>query len=253
MNKLLSIAATAVRELLYERVFYILLAFAVVGVVFSNALGELTYADQAKLSLDFMLAGTQMSLVLFSIFVGVGLFQRELTSGSVAMILSKPLSRATFLLGKFLGQMTVQALVVVALCLLTIFMWSLGQGMSANLVWSIIQAFYLCYLESVVLAAVTYALATFSGSMTTGACALSFFFLGHYRKTFDLTLTGGSVWGIAEKLLPNLELFNVKTLATYAFLVPPVEVFWLTVYAAVCATLFLLMGIVIFRERDIPT
>lgn len=251
--KLILIAAIAVRELFYERVFYILLAFAVVGIVFSNALGQLTYIDQAKLSLDFMLAGTQISMVLFSIFVGVSLFQRELTAGSVAMVLSKPLSRATFLCGKFSGQLIVQALVVIALGLLTVFTHSLQKDFSRAILVSVGQAFYLCYLESIVLTAVTYSLATFCGPMTTAACALSFFFLGHFRKTFDFTTSGGWVWALTEKFLPNLELFNSKTMATYAFVIPTYEVFWITVYACVCASLFLLVAVLVFNERDIPT
>ncbi len=251
--KALAIASVAARELLHERVFYILLAFAVVGVVFSSALGQLTYADQAKLSLDFMLAGTQMSMVLFSIFVGVSLFQRELSSGSIAMVLSKPISRATFLIGKFFGQMGVQFIVMVALAGLTLFSRALQMDVPTGLWQGIAQSFYLSFLECIVLTAVTYFLATFCGPITTGTVAMSFYFLGHYRKTFDLTVGQSWVWSVVEKLIPNLEVFNTKTLASYGIALPAGEVIWVTLYALVCALFFVFSAILVFRERDIPT
>ena len=52
-----NIAWIAIRELLYEKVFYVLVLFCVMALGLSLLLGQLTYAEQAKLTLDFMLAG----------------------------------------------------------------------------------------------------------------------------------------------------------------------------------------------------
>lgn len=253
MRAFLSISLIAVRELLHERIFYILLAFAVVGVAFSTALAQLTYSDQAKLSLDFMLAGAEISLVLLSVFVGVGLFQREMASGSIAMVLSKPISRSTFLLGKFSGQMVIQFAVASVLAVLTLLARMGEGGMDAGVVRALIQAFYLAYLESVIMAGATYFLATFCGPLTTGTVALSLFFLGHFRKTFELTNDGGWLWSLAGKLIPFLDVFNAKAFAAYGLAVSGEELAWITVYAGVCGAMFLVAAIMVFRERDIPT
>src|SRR3989338_8878152 len=106
------IAWIAIRELLYERVFYLLVLFAAMALVLSLMLGQLTYAEQSKLTLDFMLGGIQLSMVLFSVFMGISLLQRELQMGSIAMVLSKPISRGSFLMGKYLGQISVQFFVM---------------------------------------------------------------------------------------------------------------------------------------------
>ena len=58
---LMRIAWIAIRELLYERVFYVLVSFAAVSLGLSLLLGQMTYAEQYKLTLDFMLAGIEIS------------------------------------------------------------------------------------------------------------------------------------------------------------------------------------------------
>ena len=156
------IAWIAVRELFYERVFYILLTFAVASLGASLMLGQLTYAEQAKLTLDFMLGGMQLSMILFSVFMGISLFQRELTLGSVSMVLSKPISRGTFLLGKFLGQLTVQTLVISAMALMTL---AVSAANSETVpVAAILQTVILILFEVSVVTAVTYFFAVNAGS-----------------------------------------------------------------------------------------
>lgn len=251
--KLFWISIVTVRELLFERVFYVLLAFATLAVALSLALGQLTYSDQAKLSLDFMLAGTQLSMVLFSIFVGVSLFQREIMLGSVAMILSKPVSRASFLVGKFTGQLFVQFGVITLMLFLTLAAYSGEQSGAMGTTLGISQSFFLTFLEAAVLASITYWLASFCGPITTGTIAIALFFLGHFRKTFEATVTGSIVWAVFEKAIPNLEFFNLKTLATYGFVLKWDELAWISAYSVVCTSMFLLLAIVCFNERDIPT
>ena len=251
--RLFHISRIAMNELLYERVFYILLAFAVIGVVFGTALGQLSYGDQAKLSLDFMLAGIQIVMVLFSIFVGVGLFQKEMTSGSIAMVLSKPIARSTFLLGKFIGQLVVQLTVIVALVGLTLLTRHIQEDLSFEFALAIGEAAFLIYLETIILASLAYFLATFCGGMTTAAVTLSFFFLGHFRKTIDLSTSSGWLWTVFEKVLPNLELFNFKTLASYGFNLPAHELLAIFCYALVCSATFLIPAVLVFNERDILT
>src|SRR3989338_3609087 len=188
--KLIYVSYIAIRELLFERVFYVLLSFALTGVVASIALGQITYADQAKLSLDFMLAGAQISMVLFSVFVGISLFQREILVGSVAMVLSKPISRATFLLGKYFGQLVVQAGVVMVMAGLTLAAHWLEQPSTNAVAVGIVQSYFFAFLEAAVLTALTYWIASFCGSITTGAVVLSVFFVGHFRKTFETSSQG---------------------------------------------------------------
>jgi len=216
MSQILRIAWIAVRELIYERVFYVLLMFAGMALGLSMMLGQLTYAQQSKLTLDFMLAGIQISMVLFCVFMGIGLFKKELTLGSVSMVLSKPIGRSTFLLGKFFGQIFVQFVVILVMILTTIL---IASPETESGVLSLVQTSILIFFEVTILTAITYFFAVNAGGITTAVVTLSIFCLGHLQGSIAHNIRpeykSYTVWKIAQGMIPNLEIFNMKSLASY--------------------------------------
>lgn len=254
IRKLLVITWVAIRELLYERVFYVLLTFALGAISLSLVLGQMTYNDQQKLSLDFMLAGIHLSMVLFSIFIGISLFKKELLLGSVAMVLSKPVSRVTFLLGKFLGQSIVQFMVTMAMVAVSLLLCRRLSHFSALAIW---QSGWLIYLEISIITAITYLFAVNSGSVTTAIAAMVMFCLGHLREAITLNIatnqSATQVWKVVKTLIPDFELFNMKSLAAYGIALNAPEVFWASVYAAICLFFFLFLAGATFQRKDILT
>jgi len=252
--KLFLIAWVAVRELLYERVFYVLLSFSVLSLGLSLLLGQMTYAEQYKLTLDFMLAGIQLSMFLFSIFVGIGLFQREMALGSVSMVLSKPVSRTTFLLGKFLGQCIVQLAVCIAMTVVTLAICSNYDDISYK---SVIQTVLLIYYEITLLTAITYFFAVNSGAITTAVVTICMFCVGHLRESVTQNMQSASVYynisRLAKNVVPDLEMFNMKAFAAYGYTISLTEMGWATIYAICCVTFFLTIASVTFSRKDILT
>jgi len=254
LEKIGVIAWVAVRELLYERVFYLLISFAAVALLLSAVLGQMTYADQQKLTLDFMLAGIQLSMMLFSVFVGISLFQRELMLGSVAMVLSKPVSRASFLIGKFLGQNLIQFAVTMAMTGITLLLCLDYPKLNA---WAVWEAGWLIFLELSVLSAVTYFFAVNASAITTAVAAVACFCLGHLREAISLNITPGTTpyhfWAAIKNVIPDFEIFNMKSLAAYGIALGVPELFWASLYALLCLFFFLFLAAVSFQRKDILT
>ena len=254
MTNALRIGWIAVRELLYERVFYILVCFALASFVFSLLLGQLTYAEQAKLTLDFMLGCTQISMVLFSVFMGISLFQRELHSGSISMILSKPISRASFLVGKYLGQVAVQTLMTFCMGALTLAICSrFDAAVSAR---AVFQTVGLIACEMAVLTAMTYLFAVNTGAITASILTLALFALGHTRELVSSNLRTAEelfTWRFVRTLVPELEVFNMKQLASYGQSIPWNEFGLAVAYAGVCFAFYLVAACLCFERKDILT
>lgn len=254
MKNILYIAWIAMRELFYERVLYLFFSFAIAALFLGFLVGQMTYAEQAKLTLDFMLAGTQVSMVLFSIFMGISLFQRELTLGSVAMVLSKPIHRSTFVLGKYLGQLAVQALVTLAMMGVTLL---LCISLNINTPYlPILQSTLLTILEISVISAFTYLFAVNTGPITASISAGLLFMMGHFRDTFSETIKEESqvtLWTAFKAIFPNLEVFNIKALVSYGIGLSNSEMGLATLYALVCVTMFLALAILSFNRKDIFT
>jgi len=243
------------RELLFERVFYILFSFAGISLALSFLMGQLTYTEQAKLTLDFMLAGIQISMILFSVFMGISLFKHELTVGSVSMVLSKPISRVSFLLGKYFGQGAIQTLVILSMSLVTLAIASSQTADFSPL--PIIQTVTLILLEILVLNAVTYFFAVNAGAITASVVTLCIFCIGHIKETLRQALgehlERSLIWTFADGIIPDLEIFNTKALASYGITVRWVEIGWASLYALCFALFFLILASLCFNRKDILT
>lgn len=256
INSTLRIAWIAIRELLYEKVFYLFFSFAIAALIFSLMLGQMTYVEQSKLTLDFMLAGTQISMVLFAIFMGISLFQREITLGSVAMVLSKPVARLSFVLGKYLGQLVIQCIVILSMAVITVL---LCKSAESNLSYqAIIQSTMLTVCEIAVVSAFTYFFAVNAGAITAAIGSFILFMVGHFSDTVSQTLKNASgvqsvAWTAIKAALPNLEIFNMKTMASYGFAVSWNEIGIAAMYALCCIVMYLLLAILSFNQKDLFT
>lgn len=247
------IAWVTIQELIHERVFYLLLCFATLSLGMSYLLGQLTYAEQAKLSLDFLLAAIEISMLLFAVFMGIGLFRRELLTGSVAMVLSKPIARASFVTGKYLGQLAVQLVVILAMLLITLCV--LWQYEAFDRMGAAMQATFLIALEVAVVTATAYFFAVNAGGVTAAVATIATFALGQLRADLSYALgdAKGWVWRLTEAVVPRLEVFNSKPLASYGILVGADHVAWASAYAICCVIFFLVAAAVCFSNKDVLT
>ena len=248
------IAWIAVRELIHEKVFYLLACFALLSLGMSLMLGQMTYAEQAKLTLDFMLGGIELSMLLFAVFMGISLFQRELTSGSISMILSKPIPRSAFIFGKFLGQQIVQTTAILLMGLLTLVVsLRFGEMISVR---AIVQTLLMIAMEAAVLTSVTYFFAVNAGAITTAVVTGVVFVIGHVRDTVSANLrkaTEFSIWGLLRAMCPDFEVFNMKSLASYGQAISWTEFGWALLYATCCTVFFLALSMICFEKKDIST
>lgn len=254
MKHSMIIAANAVRELLFERALYLLGCFAALAILLGSVLGQMTYTEQAKLTMDFMLAATQISMLLFSVFMSISLFHREMTLGSISMVLSKPVSRTSFLLGKYAGQILVQTILCLGMGAIT-YLAAIQYGVDIS-ERALGQAVLLILLEAMVIASLTYLFAVNSGAVTTAIATLCFFAVGHLQETIRENIGKGPasyVWQLARGVVPDLEVFNMKSFATYGQAITWTEFGWATAYAGCCMAVYLLVAGAFFARKDIPT
>src|SRR5262252_766820 len=101
--RILAIARNAFREAVRDRVLYNLVLFVLLLIVGAIFLGELSAGQEAKIIVDLGLSAMLLFGVFIAIFVGVGLVYKEIERRTLYAILTKPIGRGQFLLGKYLG------------------------------------------------------------------------------------------------------------------------------------------------------
>jgi ABC-type transport system involved in multi-copper enzyme maturation permease subunit len=254
MKKIFSISLITLKELLHERVFYLIGGFAFLAVGLSLLLGDLTYAEQSKITLDFLLAGIELTNLLFSVFMGITLLHRELNLGWIAMVLSKPVSRTSFLLGKFLGQAFIQGLVILMMGLLTWGLCSMNEIVVVPK--SLFQTLLLMFFEGIIMSSVVYIFAVNLGALLAAASSLIVYALGNFTEGAEKTnqaLQQSPVWTALKAVIPNFRVLNMKTLAAYGISIEWNLVGILFLYTIVCCFMYFAAAAVSFSRRDIFT
>ena len=103
MGKVWAIALNTFKEAVRNRILYILLIFAIVLLLFSGAVRELTISSQEQVIRKLGLGCINVFGLLIAVFVGIGLVYNELDKKTIYTIVSKPIDRWQFILGKYFG------------------------------------------------------------------------------------------------------------------------------------------------------
>jgi ABC-type transport system involved in multi-copper enzyme maturation permease subunit len=103
MGKVIAIALNTFKEAVRNKVLYFLLIFAILIMAFSAVISDLSISSPEKLIKDLGLASIDFFGFLIAVFVGVYLVYNELDRKTIYTIVSKPIDRTQFILGKFFG------------------------------------------------------------------------------------------------------------------------------------------------------
>ncbi|MCC5874781.1 MAG: ABC transporter permease [Candidatus Sumerlaeia bacterium] len=113
MNKILSIAINTFKEAVRNRVLYVLLFFSVLIMFGAWVASTLSIDDESKIVRDLGIGAINVISLLIAVFVGIGLVYNDLDKKTIYTIVSKPITRWQFLLGKYLGLMLTIAVNVI--------------------------------------------------------------------------------------------------------------------------------------------
>jgi ABC-type transport system involved in multi-copper enzyme maturation permease subunit len=99
----LAVALNTFREAVRDRVLYNLVAFAVILIASAILFGEISIGIQKIILINLGLSSISVFGLLIAIFLGIGLVHKEVDKKSLYALLSKPIRRSQFIVGKFLG------------------------------------------------------------------------------------------------------------------------------------------------------
>jgi ABC-type transport system involved in multi-copper enzyme maturation permease subunit len=252
MGKTLAIAANTFREAIRDRVLYLLLAFALLMIGSSILLSLLTVGSREKIIIDLGLTAISLFGVLTSIFLGVGLVFKEIDRRTIFTIVTKPVQRAQFILGKYLG-----------LCLtIGVNLAVMTAGFYLLLAWEgfaharLLAAIVLTLFELLVVTALAILFSSFSTPILSALFTLSCFLVGRLSWSLRLLeerIASGLGKAVCEALywaLPNLDRFNLRTEVVHNLPFDPAEVLFAMAYGVGYAALLVAAACLAFERRD---
>lgn len=256
-QRVAAIARNTFREAVRDRVLYNLVIFALLLIAGAIFLGELSAGQEAKIIVDLGLSSILLFGVFIAIFVGVGLVYKEIERRTLYAILSKPIGRGEFVLGKYLG-LCLTLLVNVAI---------MGVGLSLALMYvkhgwdplvaRIWPAVLLTYVELMILTGVAMLFSSFSSPALSALLTFFVFVIGHFTddlKTLAQTMRSAPtrwIFTALYNLLPNLANYNAITAAAHGVSPAPRYLLMTTLYGFIYAGVLLAATTLIFRRRNL--
>lgn len=247
------IARNTFKEAVRDRILYLLLFFAATAILFSRVLALLTVGDRMKIVKDVGLASISLFGALMAILIGTGLVYKEIEKRTIFTLLSKPIRRAEFLLGKYFGL--VLTLAVMLTCMGVIFL-ALVFLQTGTVELKLFAAIYFIFIELVLLTAVALLFSCFSTPILSSLFSLAFYLIGHFSWSLETLIKkvrpgwGKTLLRVLAAILPDLETFNIKTEVVHGLPLPASLLLTATAYGLVYAAFVLTLAILVFRRRD---
>ena len=256
------------RQVVRERALHVAGLFALLLIAAHWLIGQVAAGQEVKILKDLGLAGSTVAGLLIAVLVGTGLVAGEAARGSIHMTLSAPVRRAEWVLGQFAGLALALAVAlgVMAAALYGLLAWTaLTAGEPVRRGWAVpaadpalLQAYFLIFMELLVIAAIALLFSTFSSRVLAAAMTAGLYVAGHFnadlRALDEVTGPGASavVATCLSYILPDLAPLMISAEVVHG---QPVTAAYLALTAgyALAYTAALLVGAAfIFSRRELP-
>ena len=255
MMRTKAIAISTFRELVRSKILYSILFFAFLMVTASYFFGSVTIGDQVMVIKDFGLFSISLFSVAFAVISGAALLHKELSRKTVYNILAKPVTRAEFVFGKYLGMLFTVGLMILMMGLaLSIFVY-LFIG---NLDYRLAQAcLYILTELMIVCAAAIFFSSIVVTPMLSGLFTFGIFMAGRSTSQLLYFVESGHAAGFSGKviqllywLLPRLDLLNVGNDLVYGASIGADHFLLSLLYAVGYSGILLILASAIFKRRE---
>lgn len=253
-SKILIIAYYTFKEILKSRLLWSVFLIGLSLVLVTYIATEFTYGVPEKIALDFGLGMLSLSSLGISLFLGVTLLSKEIDSRTVYMVISRPVSRSSFILGKVLGLMLFQFLDVLLLSTITLGAVSFLEGEITGLVfWTI--GFIL--LECLLLLLVVVLLSLMTNTILSTLISIALLVLGHaIKETQNVSFVKNReilkvILDFYHFILPGFYKLNLKDYVIYKSSLPIEYLLSSVAYGLMYSGFLLCLIIVIFNKKNL--
>ncbi|MGB8523385.1 MAG: ABC transporter permease [Candidatus Acidiferrales bacterium] len=251
------VAINTFREAVRDRVLYNLIFFALMMISASILVGEISIGISRLVIINLGLSAISIFGLIMAIFIGVGLVSKEIEKRTLYTLLSKPVRRWEFLVGKFGGlllTLTVNT-ALMTLGLAAALFYVSGNFLRADV--SILVAVYFILLELALITALALFFSCFSSPMLSTLFALGIYVAGVFSKdirdigilTLNPVMQGAT--RVLYYVLPNFHNFNAITAAGHGESIPVSLIWQNTAYAALYVAVVLIGASAVFSGRNL--
>jgi ABC-type transport system involved in multi-copper enzyme maturation permease subunit len=270
------IARATTKEAVRQPVFSLSLAIGIVTLVILTYLPYFSMGDDVKMLKDCGMATILSWSILLAVWTSSTSIADEIEGKTAMTLLSKPITRRQFVVGKYVGilQATLLLLIPLSLCFLVLVYYKVGYdareaAMTAPettdkllQVIQILPGIPLIFLEVMVLTAISVAISTRLPMVVNMVTCFAIFVVGHLTAVMVQAAAGGTnmqaapepvqaVARVIATVLPALQNYDMQTAVATGVMVPPVYLGYTALYSLCYSAALILLAFILFEDRDL--
>lgn len=262
MRAILAIAQTTLGEAIRRKVLLIILLIGVLFLVVAPGLGVLSARSETTVLKGMTLGIIQLTSAVIAIVLTVYMIPNEIERRTIYTILSKPVQRWQFLVGKYLGAVSA-LLVMIGLMVVVMLVTFIAQGQRDTQTLSdLVKAPAMYFVQMSLLAAVAIFFSTFVSPLVNFFLSGGMYLLGSLFNPFFQTMSENpgtpqvaKIFAtIVNTILPNFANYNIQNPIinpTQTIANPTQYYITVTGYGLFYIGVLLLGGILIFDRREV--
>jgi Cu-processing system permease protein len=271
MTALWPIALITFKEGIRNRAIYGITLFALLLLGTTALIATMIPQDAGKVVVDMTLSTISFTGLLLVLFIGINLMAKDLDKRTIYSVLSRPISRSQYIIGKFIGMVilicvTIAALSVMSIANLFLLKMMIPETFVRLSSSTIVLAVLLIVLMLTLLSAVSFLFASFtSSSFVTLVLTIITYIIGTSLNGVKALVEssqqeiGFTVAPVTVKLIqsayyifPNLSLFDIKLQAAHGLTVHSSFIAWTVLYGLVYIVLSIALSALIFSKKEFP-
>jgi ABC-type transport system involved in multi-copper enzyme maturation permease subunit len=257
VTRIIPIAVHAFKESVREKVLYNLVLFAILLIAAGVLVGAISVGVDEIVLINLGLTAISVFGLVIAIFIGISLVSKEIERRTIYNVLSRPVSRWEFIIGKYLGLiLTLLVNTAIMTGAFYIVLWwqkkRLGTEEAAPL-----EAIYFILLQLALVVALALLFSTISTPVLSAILSLTLYVIGNFLG--DLREFGEHSGSVTVKLLsrglalilPDFGAFSSIAGAAHGRLIPGYRLLSNSLYALLYVTVLVSGAILIFEEREL--
>ena len=256
MSRVAAIALHTFRESVREKVLYNLVVFALLMIGAGIVLGNVSVGINQTALVNLGLSAISLFGLLIAVFIGISLVWKEIDHRTLHNVLSKPVARYEFIVGKYLGlvlTLAVNAALMTAGFYAALF-YEQRQFSGADA--APLEAIYFILLQLALVVGVALLFSALSTPVLSAVFTFGAFVIGNFLgdlRAFGDQASSPAIKAILHALawaLPDFGAFNAIAQAAHGELISPRLLWSESVYALLYIAVLVSAAILVFERRE---
>jgi ABC-type transport system involved in multi-copper enzyme maturation permease subunit len=265
-----TIARATTTEAVRQPVFILMIVLGVVINVLNMYIPFFTLGDDVKMLKDCGLATLLITGLILAVWTASTSIADEIEGKTAMTLLSKPINRRQFILGKYIGilqavlWMYLPVVIIFLVCIYFKVPYDKKESGVSDYAWmecwtaaiQTVPGIVLIILEVSVMTAVSVAISTRMPMVVNMVSCLAIFVIGHLTQA--LVDSGSLRLELVEfmarmfaTILPALEVFNIQAAIATGSEVPKSYLLYALLYTLAYAGMAILLAFILFEDRDL--